>query len=53
LAEFQLKVKKEDKDNFTESVQQISQLSTIVGNVESQQEGSMETFKRTLNELIP
>lgn len=35
LAEFQLKVKKEDKDNFTESVQQISQLSTIVGNVES------------------
>ena len=53
LAEFQLKVKKEDKDNFTESVQQISQLSNIVGNVESQQEGSMETFKRTLNELIP
>ena len=35
LAEFQLKVKKEDKDNFTESVQQISQLSNIVGNVES------------------
>ena len=53
LTEFQLKVKKEDKDNFTESVQQISQLSNIVGNVESQQEGSMETFKRTLNELIP
>jgi hypothetical protein len=53
LAEFNLKVKKEDKDNFTESVQQISQLSNIVGNVESQQEGSMETFKRTLNELIP
>jgi dynein heavy chain len=53
LAEFQLKVKKEDKDNFTESVQQISQLSNIVSNVESQQEGSMETFKKTLNELIP
>ena len=53
LAEFNLKVKKEDKDNFTECVQQISQLSSIVGNVESQQEGSMETFKKTLNELIP
>jgi hypothetical protein len=35
LAEFQLKVKKEDRDSFTESVQQISQLSNIVGNVES------------------
>lgn len=53
LAEFQLKVKKEDRDNFTESVQMISQLSTIVSNVESTQEGSMETFKKTLNELIP
>ena len=36
LAEFQLKVKKEDRDNFTECVQQISQLSTIVNTVESQ-----------------
>lgn len=53
LSEFQLKVKKEDKDNFTECTQMISQLSTIVGTVESQQESSMETFKRTLNELIP
>lgn len=53
LAEFQLKVKKEDKDNFTECVQQISQLSTTVGNVESTQESSTETFKKTLNELIP
>jgi hypothetical protein len=53
LAEFQLKVKKEDRDNFTECVQQISQLSQIVSTVESQQESSMETFKRTLNELIP
>jgi predicted HAD superfamily Cof-like phosphohydrolase len=53
LAEFSLKVKKEDKDNFTECVQQVSQLATIIGNVESQQESSMETFKRTLNELIP
>ena len=53
LAEFQLKVKKEDKDNFTESIQLISQLSTIVANVESQQDSNMETFKKTLNELIP
>lgn len=43
LAEFQLKVKKEDKDNFNESVVQISQLATIVGTVESTQETSMET----------
>lgn len=42
LAEFQLKVKKEDKDNFNESVVQISQLATIVSTVESTQETSME-----------
>jgi len=53
LAEFQLKVKKEDKDNFTECVQQISQLSTIIQSVESTQESNTETFKKTLNELIP
>jgi hypothetical protein len=34
-AEFQLKVKKEDKDNFNESVVQISQLASIVSTVES------------------
>jgi len=43
LAEFQLKVKKEDKDNFNESVVQISQLASIVSTVESTQESSMET----------
>lgn len=43
LAEFQLKVKKEDKDNFNESVVQISQLASIVSTVESSQESSMET----------
>ena len=53
LSEFQLKVKKEDKDNFTECVQQISQLSNIISNVESQQDSNMETFKKTLNDLIP
>ena len=53
LAEFQLKVKKEDKDNFTECVQQISQLSSIIQSVESTQESNTETFKKTLNELIP
>ena len=40
LAEFQLKVKKEDRDNFTECVQNISQLSTIVGTVESTHDSS-------------
>ena len=53
LAEYQLKQKKEDKDNFTEAVQLITQLSTIVTNVESAQDSNMDTFKRTLEELIP
>lgn len=53
MSEFNLKVKKEDKDSFTESMQAIAQLSTIIQNVESQQEGNKETFKKTLNELIP
>jgi dynein heavy chain len=53
LAEFQLKVKKEDKDNFTECVQQISQLSSNIQSVESTQETNTEKFKKDLNELIP
>lgn len=53
MAEYQLKVKKEDKDNYTESVQLISQLANIVSSVESAQDSNMETFKKTLNELIP
>ncbi len=53
LSEFQLKVKKEDKDNYNESVSLIQQLSQLLGQVESAQDSNMETFKKTLNELIP
>ena len=53
LDEFQMKVKKEDKDAFTESLANISTLSNIIQNVESAQEGNKELFKKTLNELVP
>ena len=48
-----MKVKKEDKDNFTECVQMISQLSQLVSTVESSQDNNLEKFKKTLSELIP
>mmetsp|Transcript_20672 Transcript_20672/g.31581 ORF Transcript_20672/g.31581 Transcript_20672/m.31581 type:complete len:222 (+) Transcript_20672:321-986(+) len=51
--EFQLKVKKEDKDSYNESLQYISKLANIIQTVESQQEGNKEKFKKDLNELIP
>jgi len=46
-------VKKEDKDNFTEVEQLISQLAQIIQSVESAQDNNMETFKKTLADLIP
>ncbi len=52
-SEFQLKVKKEDKDSYNESLQYISKLANIIQTVESQQEGNKEKFKKDLNELIP
>jgi hypothetical protein len=51
--EFQLKVKKEDKDAYNESLTLISKLSGILENVLSQQEGNKEKFKKDLMELIP
>jgi dynein heavy chain len=53
LDEFQMKVKKEDKDAFNESLAAISTLSNIIQTVESAQEGNKELFKKTLNELVP
>lgn len=53
LAEFQLKVKKEDKDNFTETVQLISTLANKIQEEEGKQDQNMEAQKKTLNELIP
>jgi hypothetical protein len=53
LDEFQMKVKKEDKDAFTESLANISTLSNIIQEVESAQEENKERFKKTLNELVP
>lgn len=49
LADFQMKVKKEDKDSFNESLANIATLSNIIQNVESAQEGNKELFKKTLN----
>lgn len=53
MADNNLKVKKEDKDLYNESLQDIAKLSNIIQTVESQQEGNKETFKKTLNDLIP
>ena len=53
MSNFNLKVKKEDKDLFNESMAQISQLSNIMQNVESSQETNKENYKKTLNQLIP
>ena len=46
LSEFNLKVKKDDKDNFNEVVSLIQQLQTIISNVEGQQDSNQETFKK-------
>jgi predicted RNA-binding protein Jag len=53
MSNFNLKVKKEDKDAFNDSMAQISQLSNIMQNVESSQESNKENYKKTLNQLIP
>jgi uncharacterized Zn finger protein (UPF0148 family) len=53
LSEFQLKVKKEDKDSYNESITAISKLNGHIQKVETEQEGNKEKFKKTLNELIP
>lgn len=48
-----MKVDKADKDAFNESLASISNLSQLIQNVESTQEGDKERFKKTLNELVP
>lgn len=53
MTEFQLKVKKEDKDALNDSVVAIASLSNHVQNVESSMEANKATFKKTLNELVP
>jgi PleD family two-component response regulator len=53
LSEYNIKVKKDDKDNFNEVVALIQQLQTIIANVEGQQDSNQETFKKQLNDLIP
>jgi len=53
LKDFNMKSKKEDTDAFTESLASISNLSQLIQNVESTQEGNKELFKKTLNDLVP
>lgn len=53
LAEFGLKTKKDDTNTATEVTQLISQLNQLVSNVENSQDANMDTFKKTLEELIP
>lgn len=53
MTDFKIKIKKEDRDNFTEVIQSISALANIVMQVENAQESNLEIFKRTLEELIP
>ncbi len=53
LAEFSLKVPKEDKDSFNETISAISKLAGYIQKIETEQEGNKEKFKKTLNELIP
>jgi predicted glycoside hydrolase/deacetylase ChbG (UPF0249 family) len=53
LKDFSMKIKKEDTDAFNESLASISNLSQLIQNVESTQEGNKELFKKTLNELVP
>ena len=53
LSEFSLKVPKEDKDSFNETISAISKLAGYIQKIETEQEGNKEKFKKTLNELIP
>ena len=49
FAEKLLKVRKEDRDSFNESLGAIGRLSGIKEKVESQQEENKEKFKKELN----
>lgn len=53
LKDFSMKIKKDDTDAFNESLASISNLSQLIQNVESTQEGNKELFKKTLNDLVP
>ena len=53
MAEFKIKTKKEDKDNLTEVIQLIQQLSQLTISVVNAQDSNLETFRKTLEELIP
>lgn len=53
LLEFQLKVKKEDKDSLTESISAVSKLNLLIQKIETEQEPNKEKFKKELIQLIP
>jgi len=53
FAEYNLKVKKEDKDSYNECMSMISTLANIKEGVESSQEQNKETFKKSLSKDIP
>jgi len=53
FAEYNLKVKKEDKDSYNECMANIATLANIKEGVESSQEQNKETFKKSLSKDIP
>jgi DNA repair exonuclease SbcCD ATPase subunit len=53
FADKTLKVKKEDKDAFSETIQAIAKVANIKEKIESAQEENKERFKKELNQLIP
>ncbi len=54
MGDFLMRVKKDDRTYHTETLQEMMQLSQLIGNVSDQQELSMDTFKRKLQEqMIP
>lgn len=53
MTDYKIKIRKEDRDNFTEVIQNIVQLSNIVMQVENAQDSNLEIFKKTLEDLIP
>jgi hypothetical protein len=47
------KPRKEDMSNHSDAMSQIAQLTLLISNLQQQQEGQSEKFKKALNELIP
>ena len=54
LGDFGMQVRKDDRGFHTETLQEMMQLNQLVGNVSDQQEITMDTFKRKLqDQMIP